>query len=148
MCKIKDNLLEKIYRQIEEKKASMGEPTIHTFSDGVSFLNYFDTWNDSIVDGAKMLPIMNIGNVPEDKKIQFVFSKKGTHVPLHDFDAKKTYVVLRGKINFFFENGENILLADYSSTVIPKTKSHGGDTLEDSFVLVIEDQCECDLPLY
>ena len=141
MCKIKDNLLEKIYKQIEEKKKYLGKPTIHNFEDGVSFLNYFDTWNDSIVDGAKMLPIINMGDVPKDKNIQFVYSEMGTHVPLHDFAAKKTYVVLRGKIRFFFKEGDDLLLEDYSSTVIPKGVLHGGDTIEDSFVLVIEDQC-------
>ena len=146
MCKIKNELLIKIDKQIQEKKEYLGEPTIHSFKDGSAALNYFDTWNESIVEGAKMLPINKVGHVPDDKHLQFVYSKKGTHVPLHDFEFKKTYVVIRGKINFFFDDGgEDLLVDEYSLTVIPKGRVHGGTTLEDSFVLVIEDNCKCEV---
>ena len=53
MCKVKDGLLEKIYKQIEEKKSSMGEATLHQFDDGSAIVNFFDTWEDSIAEGAK-----------------------------------------------------------------------------------------------
>jgi len=147
MCKVKDGLLEKIYKQIEEKKSSMGEATLHQFDDGSAIVNFFDTWEDSIAEGAKKLSINKIGDYLDDKDLQMVFSKKGTHVPLHDFEAKKTYVVIRGEIDFFYENGNNIKVTDFSSIIVPKGVLHGGTTMKDTFVLVIEDQCECDLPL-
>lgn len=146
MCKIKDNLLHKIFEQIEEKKAKMGNPTIHTFPDGSAIVNFFDCWDDYIV-GTKRIIIKKVGIYPDNKNLDMIFSSKGTHMPLHDFDAKKTYVLIRGKINFFFEDDDDLLLTDFSTMVLPKGKIHGGDTLEDSFVLIIEDQCECESPM-
>lgn len=141
MCEIKDSLLKKIYKQIEDKKASMGEPTIHTFEDGNAFLNYFDTWEDSTL-ATKKVVIKNLGDFPDNKKIQMVFSKKGTHVPLRDYGEKKTYVLIKGKLNLFFKDGDDLLLTDFSSTNVDKNRFYGGDTIEDTFLLLIEDECK------
>ena len=147
MSETKSSLLKTIHQQIREKTESLGSPTLHTFEDGSTYLHFFDQWEE-IEDmvGVKSVQMTNVGDVPNDKKIQIVFSKKGTHVPLRNFHAKKTYIVMRGKVNFFFEEKEDILLTQFTTTVIPKGMLHGGDTLEDSFVIIIED--DCDLPLF
>lgn len=139
MCEIKDNLLRKIYKQIEEKKEHFGNPTINMYDDGTAILNFFDTWDDSIFATKKLL-VKKSGGKLDGKKIQMVYSKKGTYVSPHDFDIKKRYVVLKGEINFLFDDEENILLNDLTSLIVPKNKIHGSDTLENTYLLVIEDE--------
>lgn len=141
MCKEKDKLITKILSQIEQKKSNLGSPTVHHFDDGSAIVNFFDTW-DSYYGGALKKEIAKLGDYPKDKHPIMVFAKEGIKIPLTIFPAKKTYLVIRGQINYFFENDPTIEMTDFTSIVVPKGKKHGGDVVKDTFLLIFENELD------
>ena len=137
--KIEEALI-KLNSLIEKRKEDLdlGEATIHQYDDG-GFVHYFKTWEE-YYGGSLMKPIKKMGEYPKDKIPLMVFAKKGLHIPLVSFPAKKTYVVIRGRIDYFFEDDSVLELTDFCSMVVEKNKLHGGVVRKDTFVMIIEDE--------
>jgi hypothetical protein len=135
MCKIKDNLLKNIHSLIEKKKENYDDLNIVDHGDGM-IIQYFDSWDDFISD-TKTKEVRKIGDYSENKNVLMIFAKKGTLVPITDFECSKTYVFLTGKIRLFFENKEDIMIEGISTMEcdIP----HGGEVFEDSYFIVVDE---------
>ena len=136
MCKTKDDLINKINSQIEDKLEQFGEPTIHEFEDGSAIVNYFDSWEDFISD-TKTKEVKKIGDFSNNKNVLMIFAKKGTVVPITDFECSKTYVFFTGKIRLFFDDREDVIVEGLSTMEcdIP----HGGEVFEDSYFIVVDE---------
>lgn len=135
-----DEALNKVYELIGKRKVELGEASVHTYDDG-AFVHFFQTW-DEYFGGSLKKDIKKMGEYPINKKPIMVFAKKGIHIPLYDFDAKKTYVVIRGHIDYFFEDDSLIEMTDFTTMVVPKGKKHGGIVRKDTFVLIMEEELE------
>jgi hypothetical protein len=142
-----DDALERVFGLIEKRKSELdwtdkGEATVHTYDDG-AFVNFFKTW-DEYFGGSLKKDIKKFGDYPKNKQPIMVFAKKGINIPLTKFSCKKTYVILKGRIDFFYDDGVILELTDYSTMVAPKGEQHGGMVRKDTFVLVIEEDCDDD----
>lgn len=139
MSTSKDELFSKVCELIQKRKNELTEekPIVHTYEDG-AYLHYFSSWEDYLAN-TKMKPIKRVGQYPSNRKPMMVFAKKGTHIPLTKYACTKTYVVIRGRIDFLFEDNVIRELESFSTIIIEKEKIHGIMVREDTFVMVCEE---------
>lgn len=136
MC-AKNDVLNNIFSLIEKKKEELKSYQINEHEGGVVVQN-FDSWDDFMGE-TKMKYVHKHGEFSENKEVQMIFAKKGTKIPLTNFGCKKTYIFLLGKIRYFFEEDEDIVVQGVSTMEVSCNTSHGGEVLEDAYVVVLEE---------
>jgi len=132
MCKVKDNLLNKIFSQIEEQKDNFN---VIMHNEG-AIVQSFKSWTEFISD-TKSKEVKKIGDYSENKNVLLIFAKKGTLVPVTDFECSKTYVFLTGKIRLFFDNQKDVIVEGISTYECDVP--HGGEVFEDSYFVVVDE---------
>ncbi len=58
--------------------------------------------------------------------------KKGAVLELHQHEAAQTGYVIRGKVEFFKEDGSSFIVTDGSAYLFPSMEKHGSHVLEDT----------------
>ena len=131
MCEIKDGLLSKIFEQIEEIESKYNKVNSPQNS-------YFDCW-DCLDDGVFKKDINMVNNPSKNRKLIIMFTKKGTHIPLKDFLYERKYIIIKGHVDYLFEDDTISEIIDFSAITIPKNKKHGMFVRKDSFIIVEEE---------
>ena len=130
--------IEKVKKLVNDRKESLSNkiPQVNEFEDGNIIIQYFKDWHNFLENTKRKIIFEN-----EHKLVEIIFAKKGVVVEPQDFDCKKTYVVLNGRIKLDFEDKtrEVVELNDFTGLDIPYGVIHGGRVLKDSYVLVIEE---------
>jgi len=130
--KTKDDLLSKIFSQIEKQK-DVFNVLLH---DEGAIVQSFKSW-DAFISDTKTKEVKKIGEFSENKNVLLIYAKKGTLVPLTDFECSKTYVFLTGKLRLFFEDKEDVLIETPST--FECDVPHGGEVYEDTYFIVIDE---------
>jgi len=110
-------------------------PEVQSFDYGNIHVQYFIDWED-FWEKTKIKRFNNLNDKLKD--IKLVFSEKDNDVDVQDFNCNKTYIILNGEIDFKFEDGTIKKVSSYESLDVPKGMSHGGLTVRDTYVVVIE----------
>jgi quercetin dioxygenase-like cupin family protein len=71
----------------------------------------------------------------------YFYLKQGTGLPLHDHLAIQNGFVVKGKIRFFKENGDSIVVGTGEGYIFDSNEKHGSEILEDSEII------ECFTPM-
>lgn len=135
-CRVAFSKAKELIRRNKKKFGSNVIPEVQSFDDGNIHVQYFVDWEE-FWKKTKIRRFINLNK--SSKNIQLVYSEEGNDVDIQNFNCNKTYMVLNGEIEFKFDDGSIKRVSSYESLDIPKGILHGGLTLRDSYVVVIED---------
>jgi hypothetical protein len=135
-CKIAFSKAKELIRRNKERFGLESIPEIQSFDNGEILLQYFNTWENFWIK-TKLKNFTDL-NDNKKRKIKLVFSEEGNNVDITDFKKNKTYIILNGEIEFYLKNGESKKVSTMETLDIPKEIPHGGLTIRDTYVIVIE----------
>lgn len=136
-CKVAFTKAKELIKRNKEKYGVEVMPEVQPFDDGNIFFQYFIKWDD-FWDKTKLKTIEILGVDDYMKNVKFVFSEEGNDVDITIFDFDKTYIVVNGEIDFKLEDGTIQKVSSNETYKIPKEIAHGGLTVRDTYVIVIE----------
>lgn len=134
-CKLAFDKAKELIRRNKVKYGKNVMPEVQPFDYGNIHVQYFVDWEE-FWEKTKIRRFENLNDTDEDVKL--VFSEKDNDVEIQDFNCNKTYMVLNGEIDFKFEDGRIQKVSTYESFSIPKGMAHGGLTIRDTYVIVVE----------
>lgn len=135
-CKIAYSKAKELIQRNKENYGNI-KPKIQSFDDGNILVQYFNDWENHW-DKTKMKNFQLLDEIDSISNAKLIFSESNNEIQVQLFKKNMIYIVLNGEIDFKFEDGSIKKVSSYEVCSIPKGTPHGGLTVRDTYVLIIE----------